>query len=39
MGCEKCGKKRELEACSVCGKQTCYKCGINVGHDEGPWVC
>lgn len=37
--CEHCKRKREVTTCTVCGKQTCNRCGLNVGPDDGPWVC
>lgn len=37
--CENCKKQRNVVACSVCGKKTCDRCGLNVIHENGPWVC
>lgn len=39
MPCETCKKNRNVTKCSICGKETCHKCGLNVGSDDGPWVC
>jgi hypothetical protein len=37
--CDKCKKSRQTYKCTVCDKQTCDRCGLNVGDDDGPWAC